>query len=1206
MANGKDLELALRIKADLKQGQAALKSFAESVLDVGDASQQANRQLGSTGAAVDQTSARVRAAAGAARTHEAAQLQAARATGVFTADVRNLGQASAQAANQQKQLEASSKTIGGGFTALATSAKAATATIAAGFGLAQIVQASDAWTSYQNRLRLVTNSQQELAGSSQDVYRIAQNTSQQLDSTAAVYQRFAQNADRLNITQKEAATLTDTVSKAIAISGGSAMSAEAALVQFGQALASGVLRGEEFNSVSEQAPALLMAVADGLGVNIGQLRAMANEGQLTADVLVEALGNASASVDEQFATRVKTIAQAGTEIDNAFTRVVGTFSSGQGAGVALAEALSGLASVLDSLADNADVLGVALDIALSLAAGKAIVALTGLAVETLKTIIVQKAQTAATLQLAQAEAVETAANLAATRQRYAAFASHTAVTAATQANAAAQAKLGAAQLAASAASNVLGRAFTGVIGGAGRLVGFLGGPVGIAISLALAATAFIDFGDDAESGMDKAATATESASVRVRNATRNMIQGLNIGDSSTASYDQLGQGIDALKTQLSEAEAIQNRVQALNDSDIPAVPGMDLPSLDAANEKVRSLSAAVQQLERERGADRFKGVREGQEYLDSLQKQNERLQNLSTTEQAVAYLRKNQIAETSVLGQGILQQAKANEQLDASNQSAAESQRAAEAADKARLQTSEQLQRSQQGYVEQLERQAVTSGMNAEQVRAYELAEKGLAGALQSRALAAQATLATAERQKKIDQDLAQLADLRAQLLRGEGNAAAASAIEIEKKYGALQKRLLEAGNTEGAGLVSKLINIEQAKAELDQLSQMLDGVFSEQSRREQTINTQQQAGLISELGARQQILDLNQLTADQVEKLLPKMRELAAVTGDPAAIERVKDLEARLGALRVVANEFTNALKAGFETGMQNALQGLASGTMDLREAATAFIQDIASAMAGLASQNLAKMASDSLSGLFSSGAEAATETVAATATGTAITTASMAGATAMGTGITTAGGIAAQAMYTAIVAAGTVKSGSDSTSSFLSAAAAALGGGGGGGAAAGGSASYTGAFGFATGGQVLGPGTGTSDSIPAWLSNTEFVTRAAVVTQPGALGFLHDFNARGMAALDDWARAVHHSTGGLAGVPAPALPRPSLGNGRLADTSKAMNATLKNQQNFYLVDDPSRIADAAFGTRQGIEGMVVAISKDPARFRSILGINN
>ena len=1200
MANGKDLELALRIKADLKQGQAALKSFAESVMDVGDASQQANRQLGNTGTAVDQTSARVRAAAGAARTHEAAQLQAARATGVFTADVRNLGQASAQAANQQKQLETTSKTIGGGFTALATSAKAATATIAAGFGLAQIAQASDAWTSYQNRLRLVTASQQDLAGASQDVYRIAQNTSQSLDSTAAVYQRFTQNAERLNITQKEAASLTDTVSKAIAISGGSAMSAEAALVQFGQALASGVLRGEEFNSVSEQAPALLMAIADGLGVNIGQLRAMANEGQLTADVLVDALGNAAASIDEQFSTRVKTIAQAGIEMDNAFTRLVGTFSSGQGAGVALAESLSGLASVLDSLAENADVLGVALDIALSLAAGKAIVALTGLAAETLKTIIVQKAQTAATLQLAQAEATETAANLAATRQRYAAFASHTAVTAATQANTAAQAKLGAAQLAASAASNVLGRAFTGVIGVAGRLVGFLGGPVGIAISLALAATAFIDFGDDAENGMDKAATATESASVRVRNATRNMIQGLKIGDSSTASYDQLSQGIDALKTQLSEAEAIQNRVQALTDNDIPDVPGLDLPTLDAANEKVRSLSAALQQLERERGGDRFKGVREGQEYLDSLQKQNERLQNLSTTEQAVAYLRKNQIADTSALGQSILQQASANERLDASNQASTETQRAAEAADKARLQTSEQLQRSQQGYVAQLERQATTAGMNAEQVRAYELAEKGLTGALLSRAQAAQVTLAAAERQKQVDQDLVQLADLRASLLRGEGDAAGASAIEIEKKYGALQKRLQAAGNTEGAGLIDKLINIEQAKAQLDQLSQALDGVFSEQSRREQTINTQQQAGLISELGARQQILDLNKSTADQVEKLLPKMRALADVTGDPAAIERVKDLEARLGSLRIVANEVTNALKAGFETGLQGALQGLASGTMGLREAATAFIQDIASSMAGLASQNLAKMASDSLSGLFASGAGVATEGVAsaadATASASAITAASTAGATAMGTGITTSGTAAATAMGTSITTAGTAAASAMATAIATAGAASSTT-----------DALATGAkvVAAATGGQVLGPGTGTSDSIPAWLSHTEFVTRAAVVTQPGALGFLRDFNARGMSALDDWARAVHHSTGGLAGVPAPALPRPAMGNGRLAEPAKAVGATVKNAQNFILVDDPSRITEAAYNTPQGVEGMVVMLSKDPAKFRSILGIN-
>ena len=140
------------------------------------------------------------------------------------------------------------------------------------------------------------------------------------------------------------------------------------------------------------------------------------------------------------------------------------------------------------------------------------------------------------------------------------------------------------------------------------------------------------------------------------------------------------------------------------------------------------------------------------------------------------------------------------------------------------------------------------------------------------------------------------------------------------------------------------------------------------------------------------------------------------------------------------------------------------------------------------------------------------------------------------------------------------------------------------------------------ATGGHIQGPGTGTSDSIPAMLSNWEFVTRAAVVQQEGALPFLHDFNARGMAALDDYARRVHHSTGGLAGVPAPDMPAPGLTSTGLADPAKSFSATLQNAQNFYLVDDPSRIADVAFNSRQGQEALFVAISRDPGKFRSLL----
>jgi hypothetical protein len=149
---------------------------------------------------------------------------------------------------------------------------------------------------------------------------------------------------------------------------------------------------------------------------------------------------------------------------------------------------------------------------------------------------------------------------------------------------------------------------------------------------------------------------------------------------------------------------------------------------------------------------------------------------------------------------------------------------------------------------------------------------------------------------------------------------------------------------------------------------------------------------------------------------------------------------------------------------------------------------------------------------------------------------------------------------------------------------------------------ASWAGSF-FAEGGHVRGPGTGTSDSIPAWLSDYEFVTRAAVVTQPGALTFLNDFNTRGMAALNDWSYRVRHSTGGLAGVPAPALHAPGMPGGRLAEPAASMSTTLKNSQTFHLIDSPERIADV-LNSPAGDQAFTVMLARDPAKFRTILGL--
>ena len=137
----------------------------------------------------------------------------------------------------------------------------------------------DAYTNLQNRLKLVTNSQQELNQATQDTFKIAQNARQEWDSVVQVYQRFSDNAKTLGINMEQTAKLTDTVSKAVAISGASAASAEAALTQFGQALGTGTLRGEELNSVMEQTPALAKAIAQGMGlqlVNFAQLQQKEN------------------------------------------------------------------------------------------------------------------------------------------------------------------------------------------------------------------------------------------------------------------------------------------------------------------------------------------------------------------------------------------------------------------------------------------------------------------------------------------------------------------------------------------------------------------------------------------------------------------------------------------------------------------------------------------------------------------------------------------------------------------------------------------------------------------------------------------------------------------------------------------------------------------------------------------------------------------
>lgn len=228
----------------------------------------------------------------------------------------------------------------------------------AGFGVSQLKGFADGYTEIQNKLRLVESASISSAKGLNNVFDIALKTNQSINATSGVYQRFAQNAETLKISQAQIASLTETVSKAVAVSGASAGAADAALTQFGQALGSGILRGDEFNSVMEQTPALAKAIATGLGVTTGELRNMAKEGKLTMDVLVPALERAKESVDDQFNTRILTISAAFENLNTSTIKWIGELDKSTGASEAFAKAINEIANHLTIVASLAAGAGV--------------------------------------------------------------------------------------------------------------------------------------------------------------------------------------------------------------------------------------------------------------------------------------------------------------------------------------------------------------------------------------------------------------------------------------------------------------------------------------------------------------------------------------------------------------------------------------------------------------------------------------------------------------------------------------------------------------------------------------------------------------------------------------------------------------------------------------------------------------------------------
>ena len=213
----------------------------------------------------------------------------------------------------------------------------------------EIIQIADAWNMMSARLKLATAGQREFAAAQTELFAIAQRIGVPIQETATLYGKLQQAVRMLGGAQKEALALTESISQALRLSGASATEAQSALLQLGQALASGVLRGEEFNSIVENSPRLAKALADGLNVPIGRLRKLAEEGRLTADVVVNALMRQKDRLADEYAQLPQTVGQAFTRLSNAFGQWVSRLDESTGFTQKLAEALTWLAENLDTV-----------------------------------------------------------------------------------------------------------------------------------------------------------------------------------------------------------------------------------------------------------------------------------------------------------------------------------------------------------------------------------------------------------------------------------------------------------------------------------------------------------------------------------------------------------------------------------------------------------------------------------------------------------------------------------------------------------------------------------------------------------------------------------------------------------------------------------------------------------------------------------------
>lgn len=241
-----------------------------------------------------------------------------------------------------------------GLSTRLTATSAAVAILAAGLAALKIAKLADEIRLLSARAEVAAGSIEAGAQAMNELIAISRRTQTSLTGNVEVFNRLNQSILQMGGNQRDTLVITELLAKAIKVSGANAVESKAAMLQFGQALGSGKLAGDELRSLLETAPYLMRQLADGIGVPVGALKQLGEEGKLTADVVTNALTKAADRIDADFQKFPQTVESAMTVAQDSAALAAAKFDELSGSSASLTGIIQGTGQVLDELAKQFD------------------------------------------------------------------------------------------------------------------------------------------------------------------------------------------------------------------------------------------------------------------------------------------------------------------------------------------------------------------------------------------------------------------------------------------------------------------------------------------------------------------------------------------------------------------------------------------------------------------------------------------------------------------------------------------------------------------------------------------------------------------------------------------------------------------------------------------------------------------------------------